>query len=140
MGTLFEDDPVDRKEVARRERQHRANVLAECRALVKDGKDIPPELGEPLLAMAERADFPNKPLDTESKFNRDLIVWFWSDWRQEQIAAGKKRTEVTPKAVAGALQALELLAKSLGPDVLLDEDTVKDRITRNLKRPNPWLE
>lgn len=49
MG-LFEHDLVDRKEVARRERER---VLAECRALVNDGKDIPPELGGLLLAMVD---------------------------------------------------------------------------------------
>ncbi|MEH2573485.1 hypothetical protein [Bradyrhizobium sp. AZCC 1708] len=137
MGTLFDDAPGDRKEAAQRERQHRADVLAECRALVSEGKNIPPELAEPLLAMAESADFPNEPLGTEVRFHRDLVMWFWSDWRRERIAAGEKRTEVTPKAVAGAMDSLVHLSKSLGSTVLLDENTVKDRITRNLKRPWP---
>ncbi|MBR0839122.1 hypothetical protein JQ607_02850 [Bradyrhizobium liaoningense] len=145
MGTLFDDPPpADEKEALQRERQHRADVLAECNVLIREGKDIPYELGRALLKIAAAVDFPNRPLSTVARYERDMVLWRWSEWRWGQLGQGKKRTQVTPQAVASAKEELEYLWRAFGEhDIRLDDTSIKDRITRHLKMPYPnyrWLE
>jgi len=77
--------------------------------LIGQGEHIPYELGQKLLEIAEGAECPNRPFSTVAEYEREMVLWRWSEWRREQLARREKRAEVTPKAVARAWAELEYL-------------------------------
>jgi hypothetical protein len=99
----------------------RAGVLAECRALVDAGKDIPNDLAQQLL---------NRFRTNDWELDRDAVIAAYNQWRTELIADGKSKYDATYAAADGALAELKELAKFWGPQVLLDERTVLDRVAR----------
>jgi hypothetical protein len=115
----------------REKRQYQADILAKCEYLVAKGLDIPHDVARVLVPLARQGIDKRLPLPTAVKRMRDIVVEKWNRWRTEQIAHGKKSKAATFEAVDGARAELEELAKTIGPEVLLKEATLKDRVVRS---------
>jgi hypothetical protein len=134
-GKLF-DAIVDPKTAAKRDRQYLVDTLEECKNRAYSSREevtFPSDVARLLVDLAER-NLPHRPLSSSGKFARDLVIYRWRQWREQQIANKIARKTATLEAINGATAEITKLAKTWGSKIILKESSIRDRVTRKPKR------